>query len=57
MGKYGEFLSPASKRKYGMKMEHGHLCAGEMNLAGTDSNLDGTSGGLVTKKSRRSGGQ
>ena len=57
MGKYGEFLSHASKRKYGMKMEHGHLYAGEIILAGTDSDLDGTSGGLVTKKSRRSGGQ
>jgi hypothetical protein len=41
MGKYGEFFSPASKRKYGVNMEHGHQCAGGKFLAGTDSVLDG----------------
>ena len=57
MGKYGEFLSPASKRKYGVNMEHGHQCAGGIFLAGTDSVLDGMGEVLETKKPRRSGGQ
>ena len=38
-------------------MEHGHQCAGGIFLAGTDSDLDGTSEVLETKKPRRSGGQ
>ena len=37
MGRYGDFLSPASKRKYGVNMEHGRLCAGRIFLAGTDT--------------------
>jgi hypothetical protein len=57
MDKYGEFLSPASKRKYGVNMEHGHQCAGGIFLAGTDSDLDGMSEVLETKKPTRSGGQ
>ena len=57
MGQYGDFLSPASKRKYGVNMEHGHQCAGGIFLVGTDSDLDGMRGVLETKKPRRSGGQ
>jgi hypothetical protein len=57
IGQYGEFLSPASKRKYGVKTEHGHQCAGGIFLAGTDSVLDGMSEVSETKKPWRSGGQ
>jgi hypothetical protein len=37
MGQYGIFVSPASKRKYGLNMEHGHQCAGGVFSAGSDS--------------------
>jgi hypothetical protein len=57
MGKHGEFFSPASRRKYGVNMEHGHQCAGGIFSEGTDSDLDGMSEVLETKKPRRSGGQ
>ena len=57
MGQYGDFLSPASKRKYGVNMEHGHQYAGGIFLAGTDNVLNGMSGVSETKKPRRSGGQ
>ena len=60
MGQYGDFLSPASKRMYGVNTEHGHQCAGGVFSAGTDSNenvLNGVREVSETKKPRRSGGQ
>ena len=58
MGRYGGFLSPASKRKYGMNVGRGHQCAGETFSAGTDMDLNGVSEvSSKTKKPRRSGGQ
>jgi hypothetical protein len=50
MGQYGEFFSPASKRKYGVNIEHGHQCAGGIFSAGTDSIFDGMSEVSETKK-------
>ena len=56
MGKYGEFFSPASKRKYRLNMEHGHQCAGGIFSVGKDSELDYMREVMETKKPRRSVG-
>jgi hypothetical protein len=55
MGLYGNFLSPASKRKVGMSVGRGHECAGDTFSAGT--NVNGASEvSPKTKKPRRFGG-
>jgi hypothetical protein len=54
---FGDFLSTASKRKYGVNMEHGHQRAGGIFSAGTDSDWNGGSEVLGTKKPQISGGQ